>query len=138
MNRSSKGLMPQIQSMLSEPSIVRAAALVFAVLLSALSSFPAHAEETSSSGDSAQILQAFNQQHRNDERDKAISPKEKQQIMFLLGVVLITLVLITGALGIAMGLYGKQVFVAHMVFAGLSISLAIVHAIVGLVWFYPF
>jgi hypothetical protein len=53
-------------------------------------------------------------------------------------VVLITLVLITGALGIAMGLYGKQVFVAHMVFAGLSISLAIVHAIVGLVWFYPF
>ena len=111
---------------------------MLAVLLSAMSLLPAYAEENSSSGESAQILQAFNQQHRNDGRDKAISPKEKQQIMFLLGVVLITLVLITGGLGVAMGLYGKPVFVAHMVFAGLSVSLAIVHAIVGLVWFYPF
>ena len=58
--------------------------------------------------------------------------------MFLLGVALITLVLITGGLGIAMGIFGKPVFVAHMVFAALSITMAIVHAIVGLVWFYPF
>ena len=118
--------------------ILRSVVIIFAVLLSVLSLLPAYAEDSASSGDSAQILQAFNQQHRNDERDKAISQKEKQQIMFLLGVALITLVLITGGLGVAMGLYGKQVFVAHMVFAGLSITLAIVHAIVGLVWFYPF
>ncbi len=83
-------------------------------------------------------MQAFNEQHKNDIREKAIPQKEKQQIMFLLGVVLITLVLVTGGLGLAMGIYGKQVFVAHMVFAGLSVTLAIVHAIVGLVWFYPF
>lgn len=130
--------MLQIPAMFFRVSAIRSAAIMLAVLLSTLSLFPAYAEESSSSGESAQILQAFNQQHRNDERDKAISPKEKQQIMFLLGVVLITLVLITGGLGVAMGLYGKPVFVAHMVFAGLSVSLAIVHAIVGLVWFYPF
>jgi hypothetical protein len=58
--------------------------------------------------------------------------------MFLLGVALLTLVLITGGLGIAMGVYGKQVFVAHMIFAGLSMTLAIAHAIVGIVWFYPY
>lgn len=130
--------MLQIQAMFFRTPVIRAAAIMLAVLLSTLSFLPAYAEESASSGESAQILQAFNQQHRNDERDKAISPKEKQQIMFLLGVVLITLVLITGGLGVAMGLYGKPVFVAHMVFAGLSVSLAIVHAIVGLVWFYPF
>lgn len=119
-------------------SFIRAPVIILAATLSILSMFPAHAEDVSQSGDSAQILQAFNQQHKNDIREKAISQKEKQQIMFLLGVALITLVLITGGLGLAMGIYGKQVFVAHMVFAGLSVTLAIVHAIVGLVWFYPF
>jgi hypothetical protein len=130
--------MLRIPVMISRTLILRFVAIILAVLLSTFGLLPAYAEEASQSGDSAQILQAFNLQHRNDERDKAISPKEKQQIMFLLGVVLITLVLITGGLGVAMGLYGKPVFVAHMVFAGLSVSLAIVHAIVGLVWFYPF
>lgn len=138
MNPLNSKFMLQIPAMFFSASAIRSAAIMLAVLLSAMSLLPAYAEESSSSGESAQILQAFNQQHRNDERDKAISPKEKQQIMFLLGVVLITLVLITGGLGVAMGLYGKPVFVAHMVFAGLSVSLAIVHAIVGLVWFYPF
>ena len=103
-----------------------------------LSGSPAYAEVANQSEDSAQILQAFNQQHSKTEREKTITQKDKQRIMFLLGVALITLVLITGGLGIAMGLFGKPVFVAHMVFAGLSITLAIVHAIVGLVWFYPF
>ena len=98
----------------------------------------AHAETVSNGEDSAQILQAFNKQHQDDVREKSIPQKEKQQIMFLMGVVLFILVLITGGLGLAMGLYGKQVFVSHMLFAGLSVSMAIAHAIVGLVWFYPF
>ena len=100
--------------------------------------YSASAEETSKAGESAQILQEFNKQHMEVEHAKAISDKTKQRIMFLLGVTLLTLVLITGGLGLAMGLFGKQVFVAHMVFAALSVTLAIVHAIVGLVWFYPF
>jgi|WetSurMetagenome_2_1015567.scaffolds.fasta_scaffold03675_13 hypothetical protein len=134
----SREFMLQTIKLILSASLLRTVVIILAASLSILSVLPAHAEETSQSGDSAQILQAFNQQHKNEIREKAISPKEKQQIMFLLGVVLITLVLITGGLGLAMGLYGKQVFVAHMVFAGLSVTLAIVHAIVGLVWFYPF
>ncbi|BCK88611.1 hypothetical protein MIZ01_2416 [Sideroxyarcus emersonii] len=114
---------------------------LFITLLASLSMMfvlPAHAEEAAHEGESAQILQAFNKQHRETEHAKSITDNDKQRIMFLLGVVLITLVMITGGLGIAMGVYGKQVFVAHMVFAALSMTLAVVHAIVGLVWFYPF
>jgi hypothetical protein len=130
--------MLQTTKMFFRASLLRSAGIILAASLSILSVLPAHAEDTSQAGDSAQILQAFNRQHRDAEHAKSITDKDKQRIMFLLGVVLITLVLITGGLGIAMGLYGKPVFVAHMVFAGLSITLAIVHAIVGLVWFYPF
>jgi hypothetical protein len=130
--------MLQIPRILFRASFLRYAGIILATSLLVLGTNPANAQDTNQAGDSAQILQAFNKQHRNDIREKAIPQKEKQQIMFLLGVALITLVLITGGLGIAMGLFGKQVFVAHMVFAGLSITLAIVHAIVGVVWFYPF
>jgi hypothetical protein len=110
--------------------------VLFVAMFSVMST--GHAEEISNGDDSAHILQAFNKQHQDDVREKAIPQKEKQQIMFLMGVVLFVLVLITGGLGLAMGLYGKQVYVPHMLFAGLSVSMAIAHAIVGLVWFYPF
>jgi hypothetical protein len=130
--------MLQFTKMFFRASFLRSAGIILAALLSILSVLPAHAEDMSQAGDSAQILQAFNRQHRDAEHAKSITDKDKGRIMFLLGVVLITLVLVTGGLGIAMGLYGKPVFVAHMIFAGLSITMAIVHAIVGLVWFYPF
>lgn len=131
--------MLQTSMMFFRWSSIRFFGVTLAVLLSVIGVMPqAHAEEISQTAESAQILQAFNRQHQDAEHEKSITNKEKQKIMFLLGVLLITLVFITGGLGIAMGIYGKQVFVAHMVFAGLSISMAIVHAIVGVVWFYPF
>lgn len=130
--------MLQTMKRLFRNSFANAVALVMVASLSVFGTHPAYAEEAGQAGESAQILQAFNQQHKEAEHAKAITDKDKQRIMFLLGVLLFTLVLITGGLGLAMGLYGKQVFVAHMVFAGLSMTLAIVHAIVGLVWFYPF
>lgn len=122
----------------SKFSIFRSSAVLLAVLLAFASALPAHAEEAPPEGENAQILQAFNKQHREEERKKAITDKDKQRIMFMLGVALLTLVLITGGLGIAMGLFGKQVFVPHMIFAGFSMTLAVVHAIVGIVWFFPF
>ena len=118
--------------------MLRSLAAVLVTSLSILCAHPAQAGDTVREGENAQILQSFNKQHSEAEHAKAITDKDKQRIMFLLGVVLITLVLVTGGLGIAMGLYGKPVFVAHMVFAALSMTLAMVHAIVGVVWFYPF
>ena len=58
-------------------------------------------------------------------------------MMFALAVPLLILLLITAGLGISMGLYGKDLFLPHLIFAGLSITLAIAHAIVGIVWFRP-
>lgn len=119
-------------------SLLRSVGMVLAVSLSMMTMSSAQASEPTSTGESAQILQEFNLQHRDAEHAKAITDKEKQRIMFVLGVLLFVFVLITGGLGIAMGIYGKPVFLAHMIFAGLSVTLAVVHAIVGLVWFYPF
>jgi hypothetical protein len=119
-------------------TLLRPIGIALAASLLLLSAPPVYADEASKGTDSAQIMREFNQQHIDAERAKSITDKDKQRIMFLLGVLLITLVLITGGLGIAMVVYGKPVFVAHMIFAGLSITLAFVHAIVGIVWFYPF
>lgn len=67
-----------------------------------------------------------------------IEDKTKHLVMFVMGVPLLILIFVTAALGVAMGVYGKQVFVPHMVCAGLSLTLALGHAVVGIVWFYPF
>ena len=83
-----------------------------------------------------QVIQAFTSQEKDD--TTSLEDQTKHLVMFVMGVPLLILLLITGGLGIAMGVYGKQVFVAHMVCAGLSMTLAIAHAIVGVVWFYPF
>ncbi len=99
---------------------------------------PAYAEKAPAENDRTQIMRAFQQQFVAAEQEKSISVKDKHRIMFILGVVLLVLLLTTGGLGIAMVVYGKQVFVIHMVFAGLSMSLAVIHAIVGIVWFFPF
>ena len=119
-------------------SLLRTIGIVLMASLTIFSVIPVHAEEAAKGADSAKIMRDFYQQHIDAERAKSITDKDKQRIMFSLGVVLITLVLITGGLGIAMVVYGKSVFVPHMIFAGLSVTLAFVHAIVGIVWFYPF
>lgn len=67
-----------------------------------------------------------------------IEDQTKRLVMFVMGVPLLILLFATAALGVAMGVYGKQVFVPHMVCAGLSLTLALGHAVVGIVWFYPF
>ncbi len=130
--------MLQVITIFFSASLLRFAGFILAALLSTLIALPVLAEETNQANDSAQIMQAFNKQHREAEHAKSITDKDKQRVMFLLGVTLLTLVLITGGLGIAMGVFGKPVFLAHMIFAGLSMTLAIAHAIVGIVWFYPY
>ena len=88
--------------------------------------------------DESQVMHAFTSQEVKDSDIIAIDDKQKRVVMFFLGVPLLILLFATGALGIAMGVYGKQVFLAHMICAGLSMTLALGHAVVGIVWFYPF
>ncbi len=86
-----------------------------------------------------QMMEAF--QKQQGDKDDGVTPVDdhkKKIIMFIMGVPLILMVLVTGALGIGMGIYGKPWFVPHMIMAGLTMTLALVHAIVGVAWFFPF
>ncbi|MCI0507390.1 MAG: hypothetical protein L0Z73_14955 [Gammaproteobacteria bacterium] len=94
--------------------------------------------EPSRNTSEAQVIQAFTAQDDIESEIIKIDDQRKRQIMFAMGVPLLLFIFITAGLGIAMGIFGKEVYIAHMIFAGLSLTLALGHAIVGLVWFWPF
>lgn len=83
-----------------------------------------------------QVMSEFS--NMGAEKHQHLTDDEKKEFMFYMGAPLLLMLLITVILGVAMAIYGKQVFVAHMVFAGLSLTLACAHAVAGVVWFYPF
>jgi hypothetical protein len=118
------------------------------VLLMALSVSFAWAEEpvtekaaseqsVNEQGDSG-VMQSFVSREVVESDIVAIEDETKRLVMFFMGIPLLILLIATVALGVAMVIYGKQVFVAHMICAGLSLTLAMAHAVVGLVWFFPF
>lgn len=90
------------------------------------------------SNESMQIMESFNQEEVVLDKAVLIAEKEKHQIIFFMALPLLILLLTTSGLGIAMGVYGKPVFLWHMICAGLTVTLALAHAVVGIVWFYPF
>ncbi len=113
--------------------------LLIAMLLALCATPLAQAEESTKPNNGTQVLEAFDrQQLERVNGASALSDHKKQVIMFIMGVPLVILLLITGGLGIAVGVFGKPLFVAHMVFAGLTMTLALAHVVVGLVWFFPF
>ncbi len=123
---------------------IKAWAQVLILILFALPAYNARAADAvapaspASSDNSSEVLSAFNRDQDKPSDIVSIPDKKKRLVMFFMGVPLLILILLTAALGIAMGMYGKRVYVPHMICAGLSVTLAIAHAIVGIVWFYPF
>ncbi len=88
----------------------------------------------------SQSAEAVMQQFAGDVEvspQRKIETERKHQILFLMGVSLLVLLLITGTLGIAMVAFGKDVFLPHMIFAGLSLTLAAVHSATAIAWFWP-
>lgn len=108
-----------------------------ALLIVCMMSFTAMAQQPSTSTD-MQVLEAFNQQDAEEGKAVKISDKEKHIILFLMGISLLVLLLSTVTVGVIMGVYGKPLFVPHMILAGFSVTLAIAHSIAAIVWFYPF
>jgi hypothetical protein len=100
-------------------------------------SAPVYAEEKTAAGDSpAQVMEEFTKS--DSERPRGvISDHRKQQIMFIMGITLLIFIVTTVSLGVAMVVFAKPVFIAHMIFAGFSLTLAVAHAIVAIVWFFP-
>ncbi len=73
-----------------------------------------------------------------DQDAQRISDNNRHKILFFMGIALLILLISTASLGVAMVLYKKRVYVAHMLVAGLTVTLALAHAVVAMVWFYPF
>jgi hypothetical protein len=86
----------------------------------------------------SQVMHAFTRQDRDDVGAQPVPEKEKHLILFIMGVALLIFLIVTAVLGVAMAVYGKRVFIVHMIFAGFSVTLAIIHSIVAIVWFFPF
>lgn len=88
--------------------------------------------------DSQQVMQGFVKKEHPVSEHVLIETKQKHQILFFMGISLLIFILATAGFGIAMGVFGKQVFVPHMVCAGISVFLSIAHAVTAIVWFFPF
>lgn len=96
------------------------------------------AEVPHSTDSPAAVISEFNKVEVKPSDIVTVTEQKKRLVMFLMGAPLLLFIIITVVLGVAMGVYGKRVYVPHMIFAGLSVTLAIAHAVVGIVWFYPF
>jgi len=83
------------------------------------------------------VMQQFDGGEEEDSPQRKIETERKHQILFLMGLSLLVLLLLTGTLGIAMVVFDKDVFIPHMIFAGLSLTLACVHSATAIAWFWP-
>lgn len=90
------------------------------------------------SAESSNVMKDFIALEQSNREKGELSTKEKHTIMFIMGVALLILLLATAYFGIAMAVMGKPLFIPHMLCAGLSVTLAIAHSVVAVVWFYPF
>lgn len=109
------------------------------VLLSLLVVDMAVAEEAPAPrGHDLEVMQDFEQQTKAERAAFELTEKDKRTILFYMGAALLVLLLATAWFGISMAMLGKEVFVAHMICAGLSLTLAIAHAVTAIVWFFPF
>lgn len=88
--------------------------------------------------ESSDVMKDFIALEESNRKKGELSTKEKHTIMFIMGVALLILLLATAYFGIAMAIMGKPLFIPHMLCAGLSVTLAIAHSVVAVVWFYPF
>jgi len=103
---------------------------------------PVQVSATPASGgvNASQSAESVMQQFAGEDEvspQRRIETERKHQILFLMGISLLVLLLITGTLGIAMVAFGKDVFLPHMIFAGLSLTLAAVHSATAIAWFWP-
>ncbi|MBN4061446.1 MAG: hypothetical protein COB41_09710 [Proteobacteria bacterium] len=98
--------------------------------------YAAGVSEAASIQHSSEVLQEFNEDSELAP-ERMIETKRKHQILFLMGGSLLILILFAAGFGIAMGIFDKDVFVWHVLSAGLATTLAIAHGVVAFVWFYP-
>ena len=111
--------------------------LMFVGLLFSSVSF-ADTAEGGGVNESAEVLSTFIEADRGELIDSFDERREQHKILFFMGVILLVFILLTAGFGVSMAMLGKEVFVPHMICAGVSVFLSIAHAVVAIVWFFPF
>jgi len=86
----------------------------------------------------ADVLSSFLVEEQDSLTESFNKQREQHKILFYMGVVLLIFVLLTAGFGISMAMLGKEVFVPHMICAGVTVFLSVAHAVVAVVWFFPF
>ncbi len=117
-------------------NFVTATLLLGLMLLSPLGL--AQEQEQAHVDDSVQIMEAFNQDAMAEQEAYALKDEDKHKILFYMGVSLLVLLCATAYFGISMVVFNQEVFVRHMICAGLTVTLGIAHAVAAAVWFFPF
>ncbi len=122
-------------------SISRISTLFIVLLSLLLTTFNATASATDdaqSENNAHAVLAPFIDKEEVLGEAVAIDDEQKHLILFYMGVVLLFLILATAIIGLQMALFGKQLFVQHMISAGFTVFLSLAHAVTAIVWFFPF
>jgi len=91
-----------------------------------------------SSSEDIKAIQTFNKRRYDEVGILKVEAQKKHKILFIMGVGLLLGILTTAGLGLAMVLGDKPVFMWHMAVAGITVTLAIAHAVTSIIWFFPF
>jgi len=112
--------------------------VLMASLIVASVSLPVMAAGEQTGNDSHSVLAPFIEQEQELGDAVAISDEEKHVILFYMGMFLLFLIITTAVIGLQMAMFGKQLFVQHMISAGFTVFLSLAHAVTAIVWFFPF
>lgn len=96
------------------------------------------AQEQQADDDSLEVMEIFKQDAMEKHAETELSDETKHKILFYMGIALLVLLCTTAYLGVSMVVFNQEVFVKHMISAGLTVTLGLAHAVVAIVWFFPF
>ncbi len=96
------------------------------------------AQEHQPVDDSLEVMEVFKQDALAKQASNELTDEEKHKILFYMGITLLILLCTTAYLGVSMVVFNQEVFVKHMISAGLTVTLGLAHAVVAIVWFFPF
>ena len=108
------------------------------LMLGGASVVVAQTEPVKPADDSLVVMQKFNEKSEAQGGVFKLSDKDKHKVLFVMGAALLVMIGLTAYFGLSMAFGGKDVFVGHMICAGLTVTLAVAHAVTSIVWFFPF
>jgi len=112
--------------------------LLLLPLLFGISAPVSMAQDQQSVDDSMEVMEVFKQDAMEKQAVNELTDNEKHKILFYMGIALLILLCTTAYLGVSMVVFNQEVFVKHMISAGLTVTLGLAHAVVAIVWFFPF